>query len=72
VTTESRWKAPAEYGADMRYPDKSDMAYWKRRHSDERALADDESVPFRSIHAELADMYAALIAKAAKKTSDTK
>jgi len=56
----------------MRYPDKSDMAYWKRRHSDERALADDESVPFRSIHAELADMYAALIAKAAKKTSDTK
>ena len=56
----------------MRFPDKSDLAYWKRRQSDERALADDESGPCRSIHAELADQYAALIAEAAKKTSGTK
>ena len=54
----------------MRFPDKSDLAYWKRRQSDERALADDESVPCRFIHAELADNYAALIAGDAEKASD--
>ena len=54
----------------MQYPDKSDLAYWKRRQSDERAQADDETVPCRAIHAELADKYAALITGDAKPASD--
>jgi len=65
MMTESHLKAPADdQELTVRQDDQSDLAYWAKRAMEERAKAEDPACSARSVHSELAERYAELVAKA--------